>query len=112
MRTNQLPEAIRTYTTRCKVTTRGGGIEIDLKPFGFNEGDRMSAYQNYLGGGILGRICDNHNIRRNLTEAKERKLERIATALKQYFHDLTNHEEDEWESETFEANQNKPVSAY
>ena len=40
---------------REKLSSRGGGIEIDLTPFGF-DGERMTAYQNYLGGGMLGSI--------------------------------------------------------
>jgi hypothetical protein len=99
---------------RQQISTRGGGIEISLDLFGF-EGEKMSAYQNYLGGGILGKICTNDTIRRQtlLCELKTaQKLDRIAEDLARYFHELTNHEEDEWECETFEENQLKTVSAY
>ncbi len=48
--------------TREKYSSRGGGIEIDLTPYGF-EGERMSAYQNYLGGGMLGGIANDCTIK-------------------------------------------------
>ena len=48
--------------TRLEVSSRGGGIEIDLTRFGF-KGEFMSAYQNYLGGGMLGKVCANDTIR-------------------------------------------------
>lgn len=98
---------------RLEVSHRGGGIEIDLKPFGFKEGSKMSAYQNYLGGGMLGAIQSNHNLfRTSFTSEETNKLEKISLALKKFFHDQTNHAEDEWESATFEENQRRPVSAY
>jgi len=36
-------------TTREKLSSRGGGVEIDLTSLGFKN-HKMSAYQNYLGG--------------------------------------------------------------
>jgi hypothetical protein len=107
-------EKIRESVLRQEISHRGGGIEISLDTFGF-KGEKMAAYQNYLGGGILGRICANDTIRRQTlktTEAKAKKLDKIAEELKKYFHSLTRHEDDEWEDEEYESNQNKPVSAY
>jgi len=46
---------------REKLTTRGGGIEIDLTEFGYDD-QRMTAYQNYLGGGMLGGISNDCTI--------------------------------------------------
>lgn len=100
-------------TLREKITERGGGIEIDLTRFGF-KGEKMSAYQNYLGGGLLGKVEANDTIRafkKPCTEKQAAKLDKIAERLKQYFHNLTN-PESEWESQTYEQNQNMPVSAY
>jgi hypothetical protein len=98
---------------RQEISHRGGGIEISLKAFGFRAEDKMSAYQNYLGGGMLGRIQTNHNIRRtSFTTNEIKKLEAISTTLAWYMHTLTNHSEDEWESATFEQNQNREISAY
>ena len=45
---------------REKITSRGGGVEIDLQEFGHN--GQMTAYQNYLGGGMLGGIASDCNI--------------------------------------------------
>jgi hypothetical protein len=36
----------------------------------------------------------------------------LREALKRYFHNLTNHEGDEREEETYEQNQLKPASAF
>ena len=100
-------------TLRCEVSYRGGGIEITLEPFGFREGSKMSAYQNYLGGGMLGRVCTNHNIfRTSFTQTETRKLEKIAEKLSMYYHELTNPSEEEWESMSYEQNQNMSESAY
>ena len=47
--------------TRELYTSRGGGVEIDLTAYGY-EGEKMSAYQNYLGGGMLGGIANDCTI--------------------------------------------------
>jgi hypothetical protein len=46
---------------RQHITSRGGGIEVSLDKQGY-EGERMTAYQNYLGGGMLGRVCNDCTI--------------------------------------------------
>jgi hypothetical protein len=100
-------------TLRLETSSRGGGIEIDLTRFGFS-GQKMSAYQNYLGGGMLGRICANDTIRafnKPHTEKQAAKLDRIAERLKKHFHELTN-PDTEWESQSYEQNQKMPISAY
>ena len=99
---------------RQELSSRGGGIEIDLSRFGF-KGQKMSAYQNYLGGGMLGRICANNTLQafnEPLTDKQVAKLDKIALRLKKYFHNITNPEEDEWESQSFEENQKLSASAY
>jgi hypothetical protein len=101
-------------TLRLEVSTRGGGVEIDLSRFGF-KGQKMSAYQNYLGGGMLGRICANNTINafdKPCTEKQQAKLDKIAERLKRYFHELTNPHDQEWESQSYEQNQKLPSSAY
>lgn len=112
----ELTAMIELSILRQEVSSRGGGIEISLDRFGKQfQGERMSAYQNYLGGGILGKIQVNDTIRRQTlttTKAKAKKLDDIGYCLMQYFHMLSNHEDDEYESETFEQNQNKPKAAY
>ena len=69
----------------------------------------MTAYQNYLGGGMLGRVANDCNIE-NWKENDE--LVEIAHELRQYFHSLTNPDDSDWESVSFEQNQNLPISAY
>lgn len=90
---------------------RGGGIEIDLTAFGF-EDKKMTAYQNYLGGGLLGKICSARDFDSSeLTVGQNEKLNEIELELKKYFHSLTN-PDTEWEGQSFEQNQNMPVSGY
>ena len=47
---------------REKYSSRGGGIEIDLTSYGY-DGEKMTAYQNYLGGGLLGAIANDCTIK-------------------------------------------------
>lgn len=112
--TTNLHEYIETHTLRCEASYRGGGIEIDASEYLGIEGARMTAYQNYLGGGMLGAIQGSMNgaIERNAHASKYRKALKLNSALKRYYHELTNHDDDEWESATFEENQRRPESAY
>ena len=100
-------------TLREQITSRGGGIEIDLTRFGF-KGEKMAVYQNYLGGGLLGKIESNDTIRaydKPCTEKQAAKLDKIAERLKKYFHSITN-PDTEWEGQSYIQNQRMPVSAY
>ena len=103
-----MEEKFKDITLRLECSHRGGGIEIDLTTLGY-DGEKMSAYQNYLGGGMLGRINNDSTID---SWEQDDKLNDIANELAEYFHSITNHEEDEWESATFEENQRRPKSAY
>lgn len=96
-------------TLRLEVSHRGGGVEIDLEPLGYPQGAKMSAYQNYLGGGMLGRIQNDCNLR---DWHDIEGLPEIAEGLARYFHSLTNPEGDEWLDLDFEINQGLPASAY
>jgi hypothetical protein len=94
-------------TVRQQISNRGGGVEIDLTTLGFPN-VCMTAYQNYLGGGMLGRVCNSCMI----SDWEDYpKLVEIAQGLRKYFHNLTN-PDSEWESTTYEQNQNLPTSAY
>jgi hypothetical protein len=98
---------------RQEISSRGGGVEIDLTTLGF-EGEKMAAYQNYLGGGLLGRVCANDTIRANNSIVEEsicKELDKIAEELKKYYFELTN-PDTEWESQSYEQNQKMPVSGY
>lgn len=98
---------------RQRVTSRGGGIEIDLSPL--HPGEKMAAFQNYLGGGLLGCVKVNDTVRLPgkpwLEESEARRLDQIGVLLKAHFHNLTN-PDTEWEGMRFEENQNMPESAY
>ena len=111
---NKLRNKIKKAVIREELSHRGGGIEIDLGMFtNAWHGEKMSAYQNYLGGGMLGAIQNDCTIDNwEFTQTIKFKLSEVAEELKMYMHDLTNHSDDEWESESYEANQNKAVSAY
>ena len=65
-----------------KYSPRGGGIEIDLTPFGY-EGERMTAYRNYLGGGIIGRVQNDCTI---LFWEDDDALCELAYELNQYYY--------------------------
>lgn len=114
MLTEKEIKKIEKNTLRKKVSTRGGGIEIALDEYGF-KGEKMAAYQNYLGGGMLGKVVANDTIRSQsfyeLTDKQEQKLDNIADKLKRYFHKLTN-PDTEWESSSYEDNQKRSISAY
>jgi hypothetical protein len=96
-------------TLRIKVSERGGGVEIDLTRYGFKD-QQMSAYQNSLGGGMLGKVGINDTIR-TCTHKQRVKLGKIGEELKRYYFDLTN-PDSEWERQTYEQNQTMPISAY
>lgn len=97
---------------RLDASRRGGGIEIDISEL-FGEGCKMSAYQNYLGGGLLGAIQSDINFMPS-EEQKENVL-KLSEKLKRYFHDITNEEAseyDEWNDMSYEKNQSMPSSGY
>lgn len=98
-------------TLRCEYSRRGGGIEIDLSPFGY-ENEKMTSYQNYLGGGMLGSIQNDCTIEDWI---HDEELGGISEELNKYFHSLTNEEVDdydEWSSGEYEEIQNRSVSSY
>jgi len=105
-------EYIEKNTLRCEASHRGGGIEIDLDELLGLEDYAMTAYQNYLGGGMLGSICNSYNFEiEKLSKARRIKVDKMADVLNRYFHDMTNHD-DEWEGASYEQNQLRSISAY
>ena len=94
-------------TLRKEISSRGGGIEISLDTLGF-KGVKMTAYQNYLGGGMLGKVA---NSCMRLDWETEPKLVEIAEQLRKYYFSLTN-PNGTFESVSYEQNQSMPVSAY
>lgn len=116
MKKVDLLEYIENNTLKCQYGYRGGGIEIDLSELlDKNDGEnyKMTAYQNYLGGGMLGSIQNDYNFNRDeLSKVDNALIDKITLELNRYFHSLTNHEGDEWEETTFEQCQSRPTSAY
>lgn len=103
---------IEDNTIRLDASGRGGGIEIDISNYLKIDDAKMSAYQNYLGGGMLGAVQSDCNLDvESLSETKQTKIYKLADELKKYFFDLTNHD-DEWEHQSFIQNQSMPSSAY
>lgn len=112
-----LVEYIENNTVRMEASRRGGGIEIELDPLlKTTAGLRMTAYQNYLGGGMLGAVQSSQNFEIDkVKKTDHKKVEEIREALKKYFHAITNEEAgeyDEWNASGYEANQSRPASAY
>lgn len=97
---------------RIDASRRGGGIEIDVSEL-FGEGCKMTAYQNYLGGGLLGAIQSDINFMPS--EEQKKDVLKLSEELKRYFHDITNEEAseyDEWNDMSYEKNQSMPSSGY
>lgn len=84
--------------TREDFSYRGGGVELDLTAFGY-EDELMSAYQNYLGGGIRGSVANSCTIE---DWQMDDKLVRIADELREYYEDRLHELEliDEYNEET------------
>ncbi len=111
---------IEGHTIRLEASHRGGGIEIDATDYlGYNGRYplRMTAYQNYLGGGMLGAVDSSiQGHLRDYPAAVQTKALVLSEALKRYYYNITNEiveDYDEWAaSASFEAQQARPVSAY
>lgn len=67
--------------TREEISHRGGGVELDLTDFGY-EDEYLSAYQNYLGGGMRGAIANSCTIE---DWEMDEKLVRLADELRDYY---------------------------
>ena len=114
MQKTNLNEYIKNNTIRLEASRRGGGIEIDAGDYLKIAGSKISAYQNYLGGGLLGSIQSSRNFTTK-DKAKQLKADNLAEALKKYFHNITNEEAgeyDEWNATKYNQLKNRPTSAY
>ena len=74
---------ISEYVVREQISYRGGGVEIDLTELGY-EDELMSAYQNHLGGGMLGSVSNSCTIS---NWQSDKLLFEIARQLREYFHE-------------------------
>ena len=73
--------SIQENITREKISHHGGVVELDLSDFGY-EDELMSAYQNYLGGGMLGADANSCTIE---DWEMDEKLVRLASELRDYY---------------------------
>ena len=113
MNKQQINKYIQDNIIREDISYRGGGIEIGLDSLLKTEGCKMTAYQNYLGGGMLGSINNSYNFDwSELNEKQKKDLEDVTDGLNRYFHNFTNHDYNEWEVTTFEECQRRSSSAY
>ncbi len=107
-------EFIEKNTMSCDASGRGGTLKVDVSElFPDIEDAVMGAYQNYLGGGMLGAIVGATMFDPSELNKKDQAVfEEIKEDIKKYFHEITNHEDDEWEAASYEQNQRRAVSAY
>lgn len=90
--------------TREDFSSRGGGVELDLTAFGY-EDEFLSAYQNYLGGGMLGSIGNSCTVE---DWQMDEKLVRLAEKLRDYYQECMD--ELEYLDEYNEITDGRPVS--
>jgi len=69
--------------TREEYSHRGGGCELDLSEFGY-EDEFLSAYQNYLGGGMLGAAANSCTV---CDWRQDETIVELASELRAYFID-------------------------
>lgn len=112
-----ITEHIKSAVIRQEVSPRGGGIEISLADWGYPNG-KMTAYQNYLGGGLLGRVDGDCNVPdwKNIGKKSFQpcRLNELNEKLKRYYHNLTNeyYSDDKWAYASYEDNQKRQSHAY
>lgn len=73
--------SIQENITREEISHRGGGVELDLSGFGY-EDEFLSAYQNYLGGGMRGAVANSCTVE---DWEMDEKLVRLAGELREYY---------------------------
>ena len=73
--------SIEENITREDFSYRGGGVELDLTAFGY-EDEILSAYQNYLGGGMLGATGNSCTVE---DWQMDEKIVRLAERLSEYY---------------------------
>ena len=95
---------IAEHITREEYSYRGGGCELDLTAFGY-EDEYLSAYQNYLGGGMLGSVGNSCTV---VDWRKDEKLVKLAEKLSEYYQERIY--DDEYIDEYNEITDGRPLS--
>lgn len=104
-------DKLKENTIRSDYSFRGGGIEIDLTEFGF-DGEKMTAYCNYLGGGMIGRVCSSNTLTEETMYTEkylQEDLEKVELELKKHFFGLVV---GDFNNKDWLQNQLLPSSAY
>ena len=124
-------EYIEANTKDIDISYRGGSVKIDLTNL-FNqtslknieeagEDPIAGTSQNYLGGGIAGKITSGRSFDlEHLTKGDLKKYEAFTEACKRYFYEINNGGGDEYMQENvtgqeaggYESTQRLPVSGY
>ena len=74
---------IQDSITREGFSHHGGGVELELTDFGY-EDEYLSAYQNYLGGGMRGAVAHSCTVE---DWEMDEKLVQLAGELRDYYND-------------------------
>ena len=113
-----LLEFVRANVVSADISYRGGTLKVDASDL-FPEIDEQAfvgAYQNYLGGGIAGRIVGAAMFEPgDLRASRQEFFQRVLKACVTHFHELNGGGGDEYMQENYgdlDFNQNLPVSAY
>jgi hypothetical protein len=97
---------ITEHITRERYEYRGGGCELDLTSYGY-EDEFLSAFQNYLGGGLLGAVANDCTV---AGWRDDKKLVRLAKQLREHY--WQQMQAYDCVDELADMPQDRPVSAY
>ncbi len=118
MKNNKYLDFVRENVIDGDISYRGGTLKVDATELFPSLGERaiVGAYQNYLGGGMPGRIIGAAQFYPEQLNAKERKIfPKVLEACQQHFHEINNGGGDDYMQEnyaSYEFNQSLPASAY
>lgn len=109
----------------CDISYRGGQLKVDASkmfPSLESESPIVGAYQNYLGGGMAGRIQAGSSFTPDELKTKKDQatFNQLLEACKMYFYDVNNGGGDEYMQEEvtgrtaggYKKNQSMPLSGY
>ncbi len=108
---------IRENIIEFEATHRGGNLKVDVSslfPTLDTEDAIMGAYQNYLGGGMLGSVIGAAMFDPSTLPNKNDLtiFEDVKDKIKRYLHEETRHDGDEWEDADYEEGQRRPASFF
>lgn len=107
-------EYIENHIIDIDCSHRGGTLKVDCSElFPYIEEPIIGAYQNYLGGGMLGAVVGASQFYpEDLYKKDLKRYEAIKEECKRFLHEQTNHVGDKWEESTYFQNQLRPVNGY